>query len=61
MRIESEEDMPDTKSGTPEPKKCAHPSCSCPAPADSKYCSEYCKTAPETELHCNCMHKGCHL
>jgi len=53
--------MADTKSGPPEPKKCAHPSCTCPAPADGKYCSEYCKTAPETELHCNCMHKGCHL
>jgi hypothetical protein len=39
--------------------KCAHPSCDCDAPAGAKYCSDYCKKAPETELHCNCMHPGC--
>jgi hypothetical protein len=45
---------------TTDPRpKCAHPSCDCPAPAGEKFCSDYCKKAPETELHCNCMHPGC--
>jgi hypothetical protein len=39
--------------------KCAHPSCSCNVPAGTKYCSDYCKKAPEIELHCNCMHPDC--
>jgi hypothetical protein len=43
----------------PGQKKCAHPSCECPAPPDGKYCSDYCKKAPEVELHCNCKHPGC--
>lgn len=41
------------------PQKCAHPSCDCTVPPGTKYCSDYCKKAPETELHCNCMHHGC--
>jgi hypothetical protein len=40
-------------------QECAHPACSCKVPAGTKYCSDYCKKAPETELHCNCMHPGC--
>lgn len=44
-------------------QKCAHPSCHClvAAGAKSKYCSDYCKKAPEVELHCNCMHVECRL
>lgn len=43
-----------------EQKKCAHPSCNCPAADGSKYCSDYCKKAAGmTELHCNCRHAGC--
>ncbi len=41
-------------------KKCAHPSCNCPAPSDSKYCSAYCKDAGKTmEIGCNCRHPSC--
>lgn len=49
----------------PEPKvppaqqKCAHPSCECTVPTGARFCSDYCKKAPETELHCNCMHPEC--
>ena len=43
-----------------ETKKCAHPACNCNAPADSKYCSQYCHDARgTTELTCNCGHAGC--
>jgi len=62
MGGESEDEtMAESKPKPPEPRKCAHASCACNAQAGSKYCSDYCKTAPETELHCNCMHKECHL
>lgn len=45
-----------------EVKKCAHPSCKCPAPQDSKYCSAYCEDAKgTTEISCNCEHPGCAL
>mgnify|MGYP006170514441 CR=1 FL=1 len=30
--------------------KCAHPSCHCVVPAGNKYCSDYCKKAPEVGL-----------
>ncbi|MCU1275418.1 MAG: hypothetical protein JWO48_2849 [Bryobacterales bacterium] len=41
-------------------KKCAHPSCTCQAEEDSKYCSPYCEAAGDTiELACNCGHSGC--
>jgi hypothetical protein len=41
-------------------KKCAHPSCSCMARSDSKYCSQYCEDAGKTtEISCNCGHAGC--
>jgi len=53
--------MPDSTSDPQVTQKCAHPSCVCMVPAGTKYCSDYCKKAPATELHCNCMHKGCHL
>ena len=39
--------------------KCAHPICNCSVPSGTKYCSDYCKKAPEIELHCNCPHQGC--
>ena len=39
--------------------KCAHPSCICQIPTNQKYCSDYCKSAPEIELHCNCQHPDC--
>jgi len=47
--------MPETKSD----RKCEHPSCECRVPEGTKYCSDYCKKAPATELHCNCMHADC--
>jgi hypothetical protein len=41
-------------------EKCAHPSCSCRAGADSKYCSPYCEAAKDkTEIACGCEHAGC--
>ena len=55
---ESEGAMPESKD-PPAQQKCAHPSCECTVPAGTKFCSDYCKKAPETELHCNCMHPGC--
>lgn len=48
--------MAQTTSGQ---QKCAHPSCNCKVPQGTKYCSDYCKKAPEVELHCNCMHTDC--
>lgn len=53
--------MAEPKTDPPAQQKCAHPSCACVVPAGAKYCSDYCRKAPETELHCNCMHKECHL
>ena len=42
--------------------KCAHPACSCSAPAGEKYCSTYCHDARESlELHCGCGHAGCEV
>ena len=40
-------------------QKCAHPICECRVPAGTKVCSDYCKRAPEVELHCNCQHPDC--
>jgi hypothetical protein len=40
-------------------RECAHPACSCKVPETQKYCSDYCKKAVETELHCNCGHPEC--
>jgi len=51
--------MAEPQSNPPAQQKCAHPSCSCMVPPGTKFCSDYCKKAPETELHCNCMHKEC--
>ncbi len=40
--------------------KCAHPSCSCEAAPDSKYCSEYCANARDLmEIGCGCEHPPC--
>jgi len=48
--------MPDTQT---DQHDCAHPACGCKVTGGKKYCSDYCKKAPETELHCNCMHREC--
>jgi hypothetical protein len=48
--------MPDTQT---DQHDCAHPACGCKVAGGKKYCSDYCKRAPETELHCNCMHPEC--
>ena len=41
-------------------KKCAHENCSCPATAESKYCSPYCESAKGTgEIACGCEHSQC--
>lgn len=52
--------MAEPRPPTP-PQKCAHPSCDCTVQPGMKFCSDYCKSAPETELHCNCRHPGCHI
>jgi hypothetical protein len=38
--------MPDTQADQHE---CAHPACGCKVTAGKKYCSDYCKKAPETD------------
>lgn len=44
----------------PTKDKCAHPSCSCAATGDSKYCSPHCETMKDTtEISCECGHPGC--
>ena len=41
-------------------EKCAHPGCSCPAAADSKYCGAYCEgSANRPSIACNCRHAEC--
>jgi hypothetical protein len=41
-------------------KKCAHPNCSCAAPAGKPYCSVQCETAAKTpDIDCKCGHPGC--
>jgi hypothetical protein len=41
-------------------KKCAHPSCNCPAGQDSSYCSTYCEGQAETpDIECSCGHGAC--
>jgi hypothetical protein len=43
-----------------ETKKCAHPSCNCPAQEDSNYCGAYCEgNAHTADILCNCGHPGC--
>jgi len=43
-----------------ETKKCAHPSCSCPAKEGSAYCSTYCEGQGGTpDVECSCGHPGC--
>lgn len=46
-----------------EQKKCAHPSCTCTAAKDSKYCSTYCEDAgaDDIEISCDCGHPGCSI
>jgi len=42
--------------------KCAHKICSCPARADTGYCSGYCMTAskdPDVGAVCGCGHPEC--
>ncbi len=42
-----------------DPKKCAHPLCSCTV-NDKEYCSQICQdSAGVTELGCDCPHAGC--
>ena len=46
--------MPETR------RRCAHEACSCLAPEDGKFCSQYCSDAADTtEIACNCGHPGC--
>ena len=41
-------------------KRCAHPSCTCRAAADSKYCSTECAAMEETpDIDCRCGHPSC--
>ncbi len=42
-----------------EPKKCAHPPCSCTV-QEGDYCSPYCESAKgRVEINCGCEHAGC--
>lgn len=41
-------------------KKCAHPTCNCPANKDSDYCSTFCEGKGDLpDLECSCGHEGC--
>jgi hypothetical protein len=41
-------------------EKCAHPSCTCPAKAGSKFCGTYCEGEADTaDIMCNCNHPAC--
>ncbi len=41
-------------------EKCAHDNCNCAARPDSKYCSNYCESARDTEeIACGCGHSHC--
>lgn len=43
-------------------EKCAHAGCSCPAPAGSDYCSDYCsKNEDDLETSCGCEHAECQV
>ncbi len=43
-----------------EPKKCAHPTCTCMAPKGETYCSTFCADSKGvTTLACDCGHPGC--
>jgi hypothetical protein len=41
-------------------KKCAHPTCNCPAQKSSDYCSTYCEGKGDiADIECSCGHEGC--
>lgn len=41
-------------------EKCAHPSCTCVAAKDSKYCSTFCEGSEgRVDIICNCGHSAC--
>ena len=43
-----------------DPKKCAHPACSCPPEEGSHYCSQICKDSKGVaSIKCDCKHPGC--
>jgi hypothetical protein len=43
-----------------EPKKCAHPNCSCQVHGGAKYCSAQCEAAAKApDIDCKCGHPGC--
>lgn len=42
------------------PKKCANMACTCPAPANKKYCSDHCENiGNKMEIICQCSHPVC--
>ena len=41
------------------PGGCAHPACSCVAPAGQPYCCRACARAGEESETCACGHHGC--
>jgi len=43
-----------------EKETCANDCCTCPRPADGKYCSAACEGAGKTtQLDCDCSHPEC--
>lgn len=47
---------------TEKTEKCAHQNCSCPANADTGYCSDFCVHANDnmdTKTNCGCGHPHC--
>jgi hypothetical protein len=40
-------------------ERCTYPGCDCAVSEDELYCSSYCQTAPESEVHCGCGHPAC--
>jgi len=42
--------------------KCMHASCSCPAPAGSDFCSDYCsRDEDDLAIGCCCEHSACQV
>lgn len=45
--------------GTIMQKQCAHPKCTCLAPAGKEFCSDQCRNADPPTGQCKCTHPDC--